>query len=404
MWICKTLPLRGNAMKLIWEYALPTSSRSIEHHFEGPILAGEDYLYYAVKTPKEITLHVINTRTGQGTVYSYSCDAFTWVGTRDFFGFFHKGLAYYYARDLYVFKEDQLIATVPLSGNKELNSWLHREDRLYLAIGQRPFEKLICIDLVQWEILWSVNIGCSKNYVAGAISFFEGHIICYGMDHLLYVNPDDGSIEQKLKLPRIEKLFCPVRQEDGTLLLGYTNWTNAGILCYDEAGKKILWRYKRQFEGPLGNCRIYLQGDQVYWTKNDTELICLNRTTGEEIARVRTAPWRYTPLRFHRDQLLFGTSGADGFLYCLDANQSAIQWTVPLKEGCSFFGIRENKAYCGDYNKNLLCISLADGKLQEILPLDAEVIGDIQIQNDALYTILWANEEKSIRLVKVALS
>lgn len=391
-------------MKLIWEYSLPTNSKSIEHHFECPILAGGDYVYYAVKTARIITLHVVNARTGEGTVHSFPYSEFMWIGPQEFFGFFHKGFAYYYAVDLHIFQGGQLVATIPLSENREFNSWLNREDRLYLAIGHRPFEKLMCIDLIRREILWSVNIGCTKNYRAGAISFFEGQIICYGLDHLLYVNPDDGSIERKLKLPRIEKLFCPVRQEDGTLLLGYTNWTNAGVLCYDEAGKKILWRNKRQFQGPLGNCQLYLHGNNVYWTKSDTELICLNRATGEEINRVRTAPWRYTPLRFHRDQLLFGTSGADGFLYCLDANQCAIHWTIPLKEGCAFFAVREKQVFCGDYNKNLLCISLADGKQRQILPLDAEVIGDIQIQDDALYTVIWANEEKSIRLVKVALS
>ena len=403
MWICKKISLKGITMNQIWEYPLPTNEKSIEHQFEGPILAGTDYLYYAVKTARNVTIHVVDNRTGQGTVYPFSRSEFIWVGPKDFFGFFHNGLAYYFTADLHVFKGSLLIKTIPLSENREFNTWLHLENRLYLAIGHRPFEKLLCIDLDAQEILWSLNIGSTKNYVAGALSFFEGNILCYGLDHLLFVKPEDGSIEKKLKLPRIDKLFCPLRQEDDTLLIGYTNWTNAGVLCYDETTQKILWRYKRQFQGPLGNCRLYPYGDKIYWTKNDTELICLNRMTGEEISRVRTAPWRYTPLQFHDKYLLFGTSGSDGFLYCVDAEQCAVRWTIPLKEGCMFFGIRENSAYCGDYNNNLLCISLKDGMPHQPLSLDAEVIGDIEIGGNALYTVIWGNEEKPIRLVKISL-
>ena len=403
MWICKKISLKGITMKLIWEYPLPTSEKSNEHQFEGTILAGADYLYYAVKTARTVTLHVVDTHTGLGTVYQFSRTEFIWVGPQNFFGFFHNGMAYYFTGDLHIFKGVQLIKTIPLSDNREFNTWLHRENRLYLAIGHRPFEKLLCIDLDAHEILWSLNIGSTKNYVAGALSFFEGNTLCYGLDHLLFVNPGDGTIEKKLKLPRIDKLFCPLRQEDGTLLIGYTNWSNAGVLCYDETTKKILWRHKRQFQGPLGNCRLYPYGDKIYWTKNDTELICLNRMTGEEINRVRTAPWRYTPLKFNGKHLLFGTSGADGYLYCVDADQCVVQWATPLKEGCAFFETQNNQVYCGDYNKHLLCISLDDGTLHQTLPMDAEVIGDIEICSKSLYTVIWGNEQKPIRLVKISL-
>lgn len=390
-------------MKLLWEYTLPTSQRSMELNFRAPILADQDYLYYAVKTINEISLHVIDAHTGQGTTHHFPQDAYMYVDSKQFFGFFYKGFAFYYAADLYVLKDGQLIATVPLSENKEFNSWLLRDGRLYLAIGHRPFEELMAIDLDSLEILWTLEIGCSKNYRAGSISFFEGKIACYGLDHLLFVNPEDGTIENQLKLPRIDKLFCPLPLDDGTMLIGYTNWTNAGVLRYDAKTKKILWRYKRQFEGPLGNCKLYSHGTNIYWTKNDTELICLDRESGQEINRIRTSPWRYTDLCFHKGYLLFGTSGADGYLYCLDAHNCKSQWTAPLKEGCVFFDVKDNQVFSGDFSKQLFRFSLENGVLQDALTLDAEVVAGINVQDNALYAIVWANSEKQIRLVKVAL-
>lgn len=391
-------------MKLIWEYPLPTTGRSMEQHFQSSILAGKDYLYYAVGTINEISLHVINVHTGQGTEYRFPQSTYFYVSPKQFFGFFYKGRAFFYALDLYVLEDDQIVATVPLSENKEFNSWLLRDNRLYLAIGHRPFEELLCIDLDSLQILWSLEIGCTKNYRAGAISFLEGKIACYGLDQLLFVNPEDGSIEKQLRFPRIDKIFCPLRQEDGTLLIGYTNWTNAGILCYDENAGKILWRYKRKFEGPLGNCKIYPVGDYVYWTKNDTELICLDMASGEAINRIRTAPWRYTDLRFHDRNLLFGTSGADGFLNCLDSSKCTPKWQIPLKEGCVSFDIRHDSVFTGDFSKRIFEISLIDGSISDTLTVDAEVIGCVKVQDDNLYTILWGNEGKPLRLVKIGLS
>lgn len=390
-------------MELIWEYPLPTSEKSTAQQHEAPILADHAYLYYAVKSVREISIHAVNTHTGQGSEYRFPQNAFLWINSRQFFGFFYKGLAYYYAADLFVLKEDKLIATIPLSENREFNSWLLKDNRLYLAIGHRPFEKLLCIDLDSLEILWTLKTGCTKNYRAGAISFFEGKIACYGLDQLLFIDPDNGQIVHSIKLSRIDKLFCPIRQEDGTLLMGYTNWTNAGILRYDPLSGKILWRYKRKFEGPLSNCKIYLTGPCVYWTKNDTELICLDIASGEEIGRVRTAPWRYTDLCFEEKYLLFGTSGADGFLNCLDAGQCQPRWTVPLKEGCSFFDVKQARVYAGDYNKEIFEFALVDGRITDSLNVDAEVIGFIKIHDDSLYTILWGSDTKPIRLVKIRL-
>lgn len=391
-------------MDIVWEYPLPTSDKSMESQYEAPVLIGEDYLYYATKSVRNITLHIVDCRSGRGTSLDFPQSAYLWVNPQQFFGFFHKGLAYYYASDLYVLKGDQLVTTVPLSENREFDSWLLREGRLYLAIGHRPFEKLMCIDLESLRILWTIDIGCKKNYRAGAISFFEGHIACYAQDQLLFVNPENGAVEKSLHLPRIDKLFYPIRQEDGTLLIGYTNWTNAGILRYDESTNKIIWRYKRKFEGPLRDCVIYPRDNKVYWVKNETELICLDIASGEEVSRVRTAPWLYSDIRFERDYLLFGSSGADGYLYCLDADNSKLLWTVPMKEGCSFFDVSGDSVYTGDYSKRLFRVSLTNGKITDELPVDGEVIGDFKIHNQSLYTVIWGNEHKAIRLVKIALS
>lgn len=213
----------------------------------------------------------------------------------------------------------------------------------------------------------------------------------------------DGSIADTLRIPRINKLYGPFRLEDGSLLIGYTNWTNAGVLRYSPGDKRILWRHKRQFEGPQLLCRIWHEDGRTYWVKNDTEMICLSDDTGEELFQLRTAPWLYTPLEFRDGRILFGTSGANGYINCADAITGKLLWNMPLLNGCSSFAVHRDTVLAGDFSKRIFRLDISSGAIIDHLQVDGQVVGRISVQQNQLYTVLWENEQKPPRLACIQL-
>jgi outer membrane protein assembly factor BamB len=183
-------------------------------------------------------------------------------------------------------------------------------------------------------------------------------------------------------------------------LLGYTNWTNAGILKYHLSTKQIVWRHKRKFEGPQGRYRIYKEGNRVFWVKNGTELICLDVETGDELYALRTSPWLYTDLQFCQNLILYGTAGADGYFNVLDIETGKLKWSAFLKDGCAYYDIYKDSVLFGDWTKTVKQFSITDGKFLQTLPLDAEVVGRILVSDGYIYTIVWGNETKGVRLIQ----
>jgi hypothetical protein len=51
----------------------------------------------------------------------------------------------------------------------------------------------------------------------------------------------------------------------------------------------------------------------------------------------------------------------------------------------------------------MMQISLCNGSIFQSLSVDGEVVGDISVYDNAVYTVIWGNQEKDIRLVKINL-
>ena len=246
-----------------------------------------------------------------------------------------------------------------------------------------------------------MNISMTKHYRTGEITLFENMVACYGDHELLLIEMEDGKIADRIKIPRIDKLFNPIRLDDEHILLGYTNWTNAGVLKYNQKSKQVIWRNKRKFQGPQLRCKIYRHEARVFWVKNDTELICLDVEDGEEIHSVRANPWLYTDLRFMDDCLLFGTAGRDGYMNCIDARSGEVNWSVFLKNGCAYFDIYDGTVLVGDFDKRIKQIAIKSGDVLQDHQVDGEVVGDMKVYKDCVYTVIWGYAEIPVRLVKV---
>lgn len=233
------------------------------------------------------------------------------------------------------------------------------------------------------------------------ITLFENTVACYGDHELLFIDPENGEIVDRIKISRIAKLFHPIRLDDERILIRYTNWTNAGVLKYNQKSKQVIWRNKRKFQEPQLTCKIYQHEDKVFWVKNDTELICLNVENGEEVYNVRTTPWLYTDLLFIDDYLLFGTAGSNGYINCIDVRSDEVNWSVFLKNGCAYFDIYHETVLVGDFDKQINQIAIKSGDVLQNYQVDGEVVGRMKVYKECAYTVIWGNEDKPVRLIKV---
>ncbi|MCM1497986.1 MAG: PQQ-like beta-propeller repeat protein [Clostridium sp.] len=170
---------------------------------------------------------------------------------------------------------------------------------------------------------------------------------------------------------------------------------------YNQKIGKVIWRNKRKFQGPQLGCKIYQQDGRAFWVKNDTELICMNAEDGEEIYSVKTNPWLYTDLFFVEDSLLFGTAGRDGYINCIDAASGVEKWSVFLKNGCAHYDIYRATVLVGDFDKRIKQIEIKSGDVLSDHPVDGEVVGDIKVYGGCVYTVIWENADKPVRLIKV---
>lgn len=389
-------------MELKWEYPLPTNKYSNDFQYESPILENGDYLYFVGTFTGQQTLHIICKESGKGNEAPLPQSVQILPSKYIFFSYNTRTVIY--AGDLHFIQNAEIIKSLDFLEKGVVTSHLLCDNRLYVSCNNRKQASLWCIDLDKMVFLWNLDISNTKPYCAGELTFFDDMISCYGRDQLLFIRPSDGAIIRTIKLSRIDKLYCPIRLDDDTMLIGYTNWSNAGILKYQITTQKIVWRHKRKFEGPQLKCKIYLHGNTAYWAKNSTELIGLNIENGEEIFNHRTTPWLYTDLRFVCDTLLYGTAGADGYLNCLDCKTGIVKWSAFLKNGCAYYGIGDHSVFAGDFEKTIKQFNLSDGMLLREMPVDGEVVGQVTVSKDHLYTVIWGNAEKDIRLVKIQIS
>ena len=383
-------------MKLLWEYPIGFEEDCSGYRCEGPIHIQGDWLYFVSSHPLPI-LHILNRHTGTGREVRLICDTILPA----YCLFFPVGEdVILYCRDLFLLRDGQLHRTLPMPRQTNLSSHLRLGDRLYLVFKGRD-AALVCVDIRKMQILWEIDVRNDSPYTAGPVTPFGDRLACFGRDKLLYIDPDTGSILEEMKLPRIGKLFQPTDLGDGKCLLGYSNWSNAGVLCLDTATKKILWRHKRNFEGPLLRCRYWLREDRVFWAKNDTELCCVSLRDGAELYRHWTDPWLYTDLDVTDDGLVFGTSGGDGFLRCLDPMTGEERWKHAMKDGCAFYTRRENSIFTGDCSCRLFRIRSSDGAILQTLDTGTEVVGQFLVHGNSLYTVIWCTDTIPCRLIRV---
>lgn len=389
-------------MELKWEYPLPTNVNSKDYQYESPILENGKYVYFVNESERWQKLHIVDIKTGTGC--SRLLQKSVNVLPSNHFSFSYGNKVVIYAGDLHFIQSGEVLRTIDFAQKGEITSYILIHNRLYVSCSNGKNASLCCINLDKMIFVWDLDISNSKLYRAGEITLFDGLISCYGRDQLLLICPDSGKIVNALKISRIDKLFCPIRLDNDTMLIGYSNWTNAGILKYQISTKKVLWRHKRKFEGPQLKCKIYRSKDKAFWVKNSTELICVDIESGEELHQLRTTPWLYTDLQFYQDNILYGTAGADGYLNCLDCETFRFRWSAFLKNGCAYYGICNDSIVTGDFDKTIKQFSICDGRLINEMPVDGEVVGRITISEGYLYTVIWGNSEKDIRLVKIQIS
>lgn len=387
-------------MKRIWNYPLHTDENSRDMHYEGTILPHNGHVCYASTRPNAMDFHIINIQTGENRMQTFPLSPLRalheFVSPPAFFAFPRGNRVIYYAGELIEAEGLQILRTLKLPA--EVTSHLLLDDRLLVVC-----DKLCCINLETFTIAWELELANEQPYAPGPVTRFGSLVTCYGQDQLLFVDPANGKVTDAIRIPRISKLYHPIALDDDTLLIGCTNWTNAGILMYRRSTKKVVWRYKRSFEGPQTLCRIWHEKDRVYWVKNRTELICLDTRTGAEVFHLRTAPWLYTDLLFRNGCILYGTAGANGFLNRLDACTGQMKWSVFLQNGCAYYDIHDGAAFAGDFSKTIFRIDLGSGAITDQLQLDGEVVGRIAVHAGSLYTVIWGSPSKPVRLVRIGL-
>lgn len=386
-------------MKLRWDYPLFFCSDRSSNRCEGPIHIQGRWLYCVFCNPTPI-LHILDRDTGTGR-HIPLCHEVMLSG--DCFFLPSGDDVILYSRDLYKLRDGQLHRDLPFPDRGKLASHLLLGDRLYLVFKGRN-AALVCVDIRNMHILWETAIHNDSYYTVGPVTLFGDRLACFGRDRLLYLDPDSGRILDELKLSRIGKLYQPTDLGDGKLLLGYTNWSNAGVLCLDTATQKVLWRHKRNFEGPLLRCSYLLHGDWIFWVKNDTELCCVSLSDGTELYRRWTDPWLYSPPEAAPEGLIFGTSGGDGFLRCLDPVTGDARWKHPMKGGCIYYARHGGDLLTGDYTGRIFRIHSRDGNILETFGTGTEVVGRYHIHENSLYTVLWQDEDLPCRLVRIELN
>lgn len=391
-------------MRTLWEYELPAEGQISDFHCESPILLHNGYVFYiSVSSGCPKLLHIIDMDSGAGrTELLRSVNVCL---PSDYFFIEYKEQVIIYADDLFLYRQGDLIRVMELAEKGKVTAHLLNGNRLILSCSKQQNVVLCCCDLDTFSVEWKRDITNLNPYQAGELSAYENLIACYGAcygkSQLMFLEYDTGKTADSVTLPRIDKLFWPLKADDGNMLIGYTNWTNAGILKYDLLNRKIVWRHKRKFQGPQLDCKIYRHNDMVFWVKNNTELISLDMDTGAEIYSLRTTPWLYTDLRFLQDDLIYGTSGADGYINCIDARSGNVRWSVFLKNGCAYYDICGESVIVGDFNKTLKQISYSDGVILQDYRTDGEVVGRIKVSEGCIYTVIWGNSKKGVRVVKV---
>lgn len=404
-------------MKLNWKYKLENIFEPEAYMFEGPICVYNGNVYFITCSFEEmkpehkgdnnrrnqlLQLHKINIESGIGITTETTAKRPLMTSEWSFIE--TNGSLFIHLGDFYdVLNGMNQLKILPYGkvvGNRSVSrgEFLINEDTFIFSNAQNS--TLYSYDIKQKSILWKQSISNTKPYTVGQPQLFNGLISVYGADCINLFEPLSGRIQENIKIPRIDKLFNPIF-DDENIILGYTNWSNAGVLKFNTKTKKVVWRHKRTFEGPNLYWKIYKYGESIFWVKNEREIICIDSQSGEELWNVNTLPWLYTELSFRDGNIIYGTAGRDGYINCVNANNGKVVWSNFLKNGCSYFDYYRNSVIVGDYDKFIRRIDISSGKVIDKLQLDGEVVGDIRVADNKVYSIVWNSENKPARLISL---
>ncbi len=381
-------------MNVEWEFPLPTNENSNDYQYESPIFIKDDKLYFISDLSGTI-LHIIDIENGS-ELANINLKGHSTISNNYFFEQYRDKIIIY-TGTLWILHDQVLHRIEEFTFENRINFHLIQENNLFFTDSSR----LYCFNLDLLEYSWDIDISNTTYYRSGELSLFENTVVCYGKDKLLFVAPDSGDVINEIKISRAAKLFSPIRIDENNILLGFTNWSNAGIIKYDTKNKKVIWKNRRSFEGPLLRCKIYKHEKYAYWVKNDIELICVNIDSGEEVYGIKTDPWLYTDLRFYSNRILFGTAGRDGYFMNIDSYHGDDGRSVFFKNGCAFYDIYNNTVVLGDFEKNIYRIDIETGNKIQMLSVGGEVVGDIKVYKDHIYTVIWGDENHPVRLTKI---
>lgn len=199
-------------------------------------------------------LHIIDIKNGLGRTElleaAYACLP------SDYFFFEYNEHIIIYADDLFIYRRGNLAKAIELTPKGKVTAHLVIGNRLIMCCEKQRDALLCCCNLDTLSIEWKKNITNSKFYRAGGLSIYEKLISCYGNDQLLFIECETGKTVHSLKLSRIDKLFWPIKIDDENMLIGYTNWTNAGILKYNFLEKRLSGDINENLKAPSLDVRF----------------------------------------------------------------------------------------------------------------------------------------------------
>lgn len=411
-------------MRVAWEYPLPLTDQNAVRDFdlESPIGVRGSELFFAlidfdetqrtrhwpIGTPR-LNVHRISHLTGRPqSVCSRTLESGPQVDLPRNLAFLDDGnRTLLFANGLFDCGES--LRELGCSRIRQVATELHPGRPMFLIDARRlyftdsKFERLCRYEMASETMAWQTAIQESARYRCEPPQWFGTQLVTYGRNGLVFVDPNDGEIQRELKLPKIEKLYSPIDLKDDWLI-GWTGWSVGGVVRYSPKTDQIVWRFKKRCSDPALYGRIWHVDDVVIWVKASNEIVGIDVVSGKERWSFPTKPWLYSPIKILDGQLIFGTAGADGFLQSVNASTGKANWSVFLKNGCSYFDVWQESVVVGDFDRIIRQIDLTTGKEMDRIVVDAPVVGDMKVIGDMAVTTIWLTDNKPPRIVGIELT
>ncbi|MCM1497985.1 MAG: hypothetical protein NC124_05915 [Clostridium sp.] len=206
-------------METKWEYDLPTNEHSKDYQYESPIFIKDHTIYFISDFERQLRFHRIDAESGEGKTEDIPSG--NKAIPSKFFFLAHKEKIIFYTGDFYVYHQSEILKMTDLQGSGSRNkvgSYLLHGSRLLFSYASTE-DYLFCYNLDSLSMEWKINI-TNSTYMTGELTLFENMAACYGDHELLLIEMESGKIADRIKIPRIDKLFHPIRLDEEHILLG----------------------------------------------------------------------------------------------------------------------------------------------------------------------------------------